>query len=101
MPLLWLCAREGLINEKIASDTRLRRQIGLVWEGTLPLEEAFKRETLKRSSFSGCVAILKVIKECDDEVKALNLGKLLIMCETEKPRVGKLLGGNSIGKCFL
>ena len=95
MPLLWHCAKEGLVNERIANDTRLRGQIGLGWNSTLPLEEAFKKETLKGSSFSGCIAILKVIKECDDEVKALNLGKLLLMCEWEKPRVGKLLDATS------
>ena len=94
-PLLWHCARVGLVNEKIANDTRLRGQIGLGWKATLPLEETFKRETLKRSSFDGCVAILKAIKECDNEVKALNLGKLLLMCEREKPRVGKLLDATS------
>ena len=84
-----------MVNEKIANDTRLRGQIGLGWKATLPLEETFKRETLKRSSFDGCVAILKAIKECDNEVKALNLGKLLLMCEREKPRVGKLLDATS------
>ena len=95
MPLLWHCAKEGLVNERIASDTRMQGQIGLGWDGTLPLEETFKRATLKRSSFDGCVAILKAIKECDDEVKALNLGKLLLMCEWEKPRVVKLLDATS------
>ena len=37
-PLLWTCARRGIVTEKIAMDERLRGQVAKVYSGTLPLE---------------------------------------------------------------
>ena len=38
-PLLWECARRGIVTEKIAMDERLRGQVAEVYLGTLPLEQ--------------------------------------------------------------
>ena len=38
-PLLWRCARHGIITEKIARDRKLTAQFGLTNKGTLALEE--------------------------------------------------------------
>ena len=38
MPLLWKCARRGIVSEQIAMHERLREQIAIKHQGTLPLE---------------------------------------------------------------
>ena len=44
-PLLWWCARRGLVSERVASDPNLARQYRQRWRGSLPLEEG-KNETI-------------------------------------------------------
>ena len=39
MPLLWHCAHEGLVSERVASDPKLAGQYQQRWRGRLPLEE--------------------------------------------------------------
>ena len=90
MPLLWYCARWGRVSEKVARDVKLRGQIGQRWKGQLPLEAV-----PRRSFFQVCTVMVRALEECDDRVKALNLGALLLMCEKEKPRVEKVLNANS------
>ena len=103
MPLLWHCAREGLVSEKIASHSKLQNQLGKLWNNNIQKEEVVQRGTLpmeelfKKPCFHGCIEILKAIHGCDetnDHVKALNLGRLLLMCDEniqQKSRVEKLL----------
>ena len=38
IPLLWWCASEGLVSERVALDPKLAGQYGQRWEGSLPLE---------------------------------------------------------------
>ena len=40
MPLIYICASNGIVSEEIARDERLRRQMGhrWGWNGKLPLE---------------------------------------------------------------
>ena len=36
--LLWKCAYEGWVSERVATDVKLSGQYGQRWKGTLPLE---------------------------------------------------------------
>ena len=38
-PLLWECAGKGIVSEKIALAEKLKRQLGQIYGGTLPLEK--------------------------------------------------------------
>ena len=38
-PLLWVCAERGIVTGKVAKDERMRRQMGLIHDGTLCLEK--------------------------------------------------------------
>ena len=38
-PLLWRCARHGIVTENVARDKKLRDQFGQINKGTLALEE--------------------------------------------------------------
>ena len=44
-----------------------------------------------RVAWRASTTILEALEYCDDEVKALNLGALLLMCEDRKPRVERIL----------
>ena len=37
-PLLWYCAENGTLSEKVGEDVKLKGQYGTRWEGTLPFE---------------------------------------------------------------
>ena len=38
-PLLWLCAERAMVTEKVANDTRLKKQLMLTFDGLLSLEK--------------------------------------------------------------
>ena len=38
-PLLWRCAENRLVTERVATDAKLASQYGQRWEGTLPFEK--------------------------------------------------------------
>ena len=49
----------------------------------------------KEGQVSTCINIVKALEKCDDEIKAINLGALLLICKYEKPLVEKILNAAS------
>ena len=100
-PLLWFCAKAGRISERIACDLRLRNQLGQRWEGSLPIEVLHLRveEIHLQDALPACTTIVKALEDCPDEVKAVNLGALLLMCEERKYHVEMIL--NAAQKNYL
>ena len=75
MPLLWKCADWGGVSTRVAQDYRLLGQYGQRWEGSLPLETAMNHGS--RSSLESCIELVRGLRQCSSNVKAMNLRALL------------------------
>ena len=72
LPLLIWCAERGIVTERIASDRKLRGQLGERWDGSLPLEHTL------RIDVNSSIAIVKGLEGTPLEVRTMNMRVLLV-----------------------
>ena len=73
-PLLWWCEFRGILTEAIASHQKLREQLGVRWDGKLPIELA-----LDGGYIETCILMTKALKNTSLKARNIHLRALLMV----------------------